>query len=190
MAIKSDDKLKDARVRRTRQALRDSFLRMCMEYPLKKINITDLTADAGVDRRTFYLHYDSFDDVMDDIANGMIRDIRVQFNDENSEKGLSANILIIYRYIDARHDMMSRLLFTPDYSHFAGKFMNDILGSDCFRQFYVDTGIEPYITRGFFNCIFSIYRSWSQSTDSQKKLSLESLAAETAHTLLYGGLIA
>ncbi|MBQ9420534.1 MAG: TetR/AcrR family transcriptional regulator [Lachnospiraceae bacterium] len=41
----------------TRQAIRASFLKLLEEQPLSRITVKDITAACGVNRNTFYYHY-------------------------------------------------------------------------------------------------------------------------------------
>lgn len=55
-------KREDKRVKNTRQAIRNSFLKLIVEKPIERISVTELCRDAGVNRGTFYAHYtDAYD---------------------------------------------------------------------------------------------------------------------------------
>ena len=55
-------KREDKRVKNTRQAIRNSFLKLIAEKPIERISVTELCRDAGVNRGTFYAHYtDAYD---------------------------------------------------------------------------------------------------------------------------------
>lgn len=54
----------DRRVVRTRRALRQAFEELVMEEPPQKITVTAITKRADVDRKTFYLHFTSIDDMI------------------------------------------------------------------------------------------------------------------------------
>lgn len=53
--------------RKTRDKIKIALLELLKEEELSKINITDLVKLAGVYRATFYLHYKSLTDVIEDI---------------------------------------------------------------------------------------------------------------------------
>lgn len=56
----------DRRVRRTRQAIHDAVQTLLQETPYEKLTITAVAREADIDRKTFYLHYESLDDVIDE----------------------------------------------------------------------------------------------------------------------------
>ena len=54
----------DRRVVRTKQAIRDALARLSEKEDYRKITVTALAREANIDRKTFYLHYSSIDDVI------------------------------------------------------------------------------------------------------------------------------
>jgi len=55
----------DRRVVRTNQALRAAFRKLAQRYRFREITVQQLTAEANINRKTFYLHFDSIDDLAD-----------------------------------------------------------------------------------------------------------------------------
>ena len=58
----------DARYIRTHQALQAAFEELIMNSDPGKINVSSITQAANVNRRTFYLHYETVDDMFDELA--------------------------------------------------------------------------------------------------------------------------
>ena len=48
----------DRRVRKTRSAIKSSFIELLNEKELEKITIQDIADRADINRGTFYLHYE------------------------------------------------------------------------------------------------------------------------------------
>lgn len=66
----ADDRhARDRRVVRTRKAIREAFLRLMEDQDYGKITIAAIAREADIDRKTFYLHYDSVDGLVDEIVN-------------------------------------------------------------------------------------------------------------------------
>ncbi len=59
--------MEDRRVQRTRQYLRAALVRLMKKKPISEITVTELTREADLDRRTFYLHYDNLFEIVDEI---------------------------------------------------------------------------------------------------------------------------
>lgn len=54
----------DPRVRRTRQLLQDALRTLVRERGFESITVQDITQQAGVNRATFYLHYEDKNDLL------------------------------------------------------------------------------------------------------------------------------
>lgn len=66
----------DLRTRKTKQAIRNAFKEMICEMDLDQISIKELASRAQINRKTFYLHYHNFDELLtelqDEIASTFI----------------------------------------------------------------------------------------------------------------------
>lgn len=58
---------KDKRVARTEKAIRAAFFKLLEDVDYEKISVSALAREAGVDRKTFYLHYKSIDALADEL---------------------------------------------------------------------------------------------------------------------------
>lgn len=56
----------DRRQRRSRAAIREAFKELLQEKDLSQITVTEIARRADRDRKTFYLHYSSIDDLVDE----------------------------------------------------------------------------------------------------------------------------
>lgn len=62
----------DRRKQKTRDSIRSAYIAMLTEHPDQRLTVTALAKRANIDRKTFYLHYDTIEDVMYDYARCMI----------------------------------------------------------------------------------------------------------------------
>lgn len=62
-----EGKKTDRRVQRTKKALRRALFELLETCDYDSITISALAREAGVDRKTFYTHYRSIDDLVDEI---------------------------------------------------------------------------------------------------------------------------
>ena len=53
----------DRRILRTKKLLREAFTRLLQTKPLEKISVKELCDLAGINRYTFYLHYQDLRDL-------------------------------------------------------------------------------------------------------------------------------
>jgi AcrR family transcriptional regulator len=64
----------DPRALRSRTAIHDAFTELLEVKPYHKITITDITARAGIARHTFYNHYATKADLLDNLVDSILED--------------------------------------------------------------------------------------------------------------------
>lgn len=52
----------------TRQAIKNSFLKLLNERPINQITVKDVVEDCGVNRNSFYYHFQNFPDLIEEIV--------------------------------------------------------------------------------------------------------------------------
>lgn len=62
----------DRRVVKTRAAIQAAFRKLVKERGINKVTVSELARAADIDRKTFYLHYDSIDDLIDNEADQIV----------------------------------------------------------------------------------------------------------------------
>lgn len=65
----------DLRIAVTKRMIQEALLRLLKTKPLDKIKVNELSAESGVNRATFYRHYDTLHDVLHEIEVEFIRQI-------------------------------------------------------------------------------------------------------------------
>ena len=66
----------DRRQIKTKKAIIGAFFKLLEEKDVTKISITELAKLADIDRKTFYLHYDSINDLYNDLGNMIVSVIK------------------------------------------------------------------------------------------------------------------
>lgn len=72
--MKKDGTL-DLRIKRTQNAIKESFFYLIKEIGFEKISVKNLTENAMISRNTFYLHYSDKYDLLKKICDEMIRNL-------------------------------------------------------------------------------------------------------------------
>lgn len=67
--IMAADKKVDLRIQRTKDSIRKTFEEMICEMDYEQISVKELTQRAKINRKTFYLHYNTLDDLLLEIQN-------------------------------------------------------------------------------------------------------------------------
>ncbi|WP_125769873.1 TetR/AcrR family transcriptional regulator [Companilactobacillus furfuricola] len=127
----------DKRIRRTNKALRDAFREMAKTTAYQDITVKKLTEKAGINRKTFYLHYDSIDDFLN------------TFVEELSEQLLD---IITSRPFD-RYRLETGEMFDPLFDFFdqSREFFTFILMSDEYS--FLSRQVENRVAHGFADAI-------------------------------------
>ncbi len=80
----SDCEVRDPRIRRTRQLLRNSLSTLLRSRPFEEISVQDITEEATVNRATFYDHYADKFALLDSLIAGgfhqLVHERQVEFN--------------------------------------------------------------------------------------------------------------
>lgn len=81
----------DRRSLRTESAIKQALMTLLMDKELTKITVTAIAKEANIERKTFYLHYDSVDAVVSEIE----QDLQSQLTDSlNKQAPLTAQGLV------------------------------------------------------------------------------------------------
>lgn len=67
--------MEDRRVSRTKNAVMQAFLELSAQNDTGKVTVTELAKKANIDRKTFYLHYDSVDAVFEEYVRSRIDEL-------------------------------------------------------------------------------------------------------------------
>lgn len=67
-------KNEDTRVQFTKKVLKDSLLKLMKDKPIARITIKELCEEAGLNRGTFYLHYNEPNDLLREIEEEFLRE--------------------------------------------------------------------------------------------------------------------
>ena len=77
----------------TKSALEESLKRLLLKKPLDKITISDLTADCGISRMTFYYH---FKDIYDLVEWSCLEDARIALQGKKTSSTWQEGLLQIF----------------------------------------------------------------------------------------------
>ena len=81
----------DRRVIKTREAIQQAYFSLLREEDGKKVTIAEIARRADIDRKTFYLHYVSVDDIVKDFSESRLDKV-FSIMDEEAFLGTAFNI--------------------------------------------------------------------------------------------------
>ncbi|CAM3995337.1 TetR/AcrR family transcriptional regulator [Saccharibacillus endophyticus] len=89
----------DPRVTRTRKMLRDALVALLEEKSYDRITIADITDRATVNRKTFYLHYETKDHLLQSVTDGILDEL---FGEAKAAQPIDLSIDEMQSYIAGR----------------------------------------------------------------------------------------
>ncbi len=113
MPSKASPKHMDPRVKRTRRLLRDALVRLILEKDYASISIKEITARAEVAYITFYRHYESRDQLLMEVLDEGLAELRVHIDrlaKQSDEVALETEGRLIFEYIQQHADLFRILL--------------------------------------------------------------------------------
>lgn len=144
----------DKRVQRTKQSLKKSFRDLSKVHKYRDITVKELTDNANINRKTFYLHYDSIDDFVntfaDDMANQLLDIIVVKplYNTLKHPDDLFDGIV---DYFEQSREFYSFVITSDEYSFLSRRVERLVCEgfADALKDSFNITQIDAYISASF-----------------------------------------
>lgn len=180
---------KDRRIGKTQKSIHDAIINLIGEKDISQITVKELAERANINRKTFYMHYTSIEDIFDKIENEFI------------EKFLL--ILDKYDFFQAKFDEYSFFTSLNDLINEDFDFYQKLICANSYHLFFIkvkkilkDTIIERFHKKSSINKevsslyaefvssgIMSMYIEWFNVNSN---LSLEDLAKAANNVALNG----
>ena len=185
----SQQKTTDRRVLRTKKNIRQTFLQLLSEKSLTQLTVKELSEQADINRKTFYMYYSNIEDIFAELEDELVLKLVHVFEKELFENETfdsysffeSLNLAIqedieLYRTLN-HADLLPHLI----------QRAKNALIEVFFRKYNIsaDSDNERYILYAEYAAsgILSMYTKWF-SSDSH--MSLEELTRTAAEITLYG----
>jgi len=100
------------RIMLTKQLLHNALLKMLKTTPLHAISIRELCKEAGINRTTFYNHYGSQYDLLDDISQRFLNSIadRLESADFSDRKSVHQRVAMVLAYLVENRELSILLM--------------------------------------------------------------------------------
>jgi AcrR family transcriptional regulator len=178
-----DNQQTDRRVRKTRDKLRQILIEMLRKRDLKDISVLELTAQADVNRGTFYLHYKDIYDLYEQIETDIIQDfVNLITAEDLTATGIREHLLLsAFRFLEANVTVIDVILHV-DETKFLDRMLTVIKPqSDAeWRQFFPlgDPQLFEYYYTFITSACIGLFRQWfyqgrRESPDFMAQLSMK-----------------
>lgn len=188
------DKKSDYRVQLTRRMFRQALTDLLREKPLQKITVKELCQLAGVNRGTFYAHYQDLYDLMEQLEREMMEELTLalaRFEEQTPHTGREiplSTYLALFQFFDKNADMCTVLLGEHSDKRFVSQLV--ALGREKFLEVYSRLypqaerqKLEVYYSFAASGCI-GLLEEW---IESGRRVPVSVLAADVEQ-ILTGGL--
>ena len=107
---KSRDKRTDARITKTRRALRAALLDLVTQMPFEDVTVAAITKRAGIGYATFFRHYPSREALLAEIANDLLDQLVVVITPLVLTQDSGAAASFLASFVEARRPLCGALL--------------------------------------------------------------------------------
>ena len=87
----SQPKATDRRVLRTKKNIRQTFLQLLSEKSLTQLTVKELSEQADINRKTFYMYYSNIEEILSELEDELVQKLVLVFEKE------------LFEYLDTRY---------------------------------------------------------------------------------------
>jgi AcrR family transcriptional regulator len=160
----------DKRIEKTLVKIRDGLLSLVAEKDIADISVAELSRAAGIDRKTFYLHYKTVDDALEALCDYTVQEVTAGFKGE-----LVSDIKSLYDYLNDANENLYLLISGEKSGEFRTLFMHGVFTSEAFGEYY--KGADHCLIEGYLYSILYIYEKCRLSGRSIDTSELAQMAA-------------
>ena len=121
------DKKVDLRIQRTKDSIRKTFEEMICEMDYEQISIKELAQRARINRKTFYLHYNTLDDLLREIQNEMAQNFIKRTQGLERPRDMDKITREFFLCSEELVKIGERITCSGNYKYISRKITNDIM---------------------------------------------------------------
>ena len=156
----------DKRSVKSRNAIKNAFKEIVLTQDMSRIVIKELAEKADVNRKTFYLHYTDINDVLEDVENDLLGDIRKiigKFDFNAIIFDPYPLLLAISDGVSGENDDFNKLLFSSTISNNLVEKIKKLFKQalkDTFTQIMKDSAGTDIVLTYVVSGVVDAYREW------------------------------
>ena len=120
------EKKEDLRVQRTKDAIRDAFKKLVSSIPYEKITVKQIADRAKINRNTFYLHYETIDDVLFEIQSDYSSRYIKTIKDFNYIKHQEKIVRAFFEFMEAQDDFFKIVTCDSRFDYIRGRMQKKV----------------------------------------------------------------
>ena len=154
----------DLRVRKTREAIRRTFEEMILEMDFEDITVKELAKRARINRRTFYLHYETLDCLLSELKGELTQKYIERTRELERPRDMDKLTREFFLYSEELGELGERITCSGTYRGISRELTNDIM---------------EFVSQG----TLAVYRQW---VAEGKKVPIEQIIEITAALVCRG----
>ncbi|MBC1430627.1 TetR/AcrR family transcriptional regulator [Listeria seeligeri] len=161
----------DRRIRKTKQALNEALFTLLNRKPFKQITITDIVQEADINRGTFYKHYREKEDLLDNIIQEVLADLKSAYQDPYlqtnhfSVQTLTPSMIKIFDHVYSHQTFYKQVInstISPSFQNQVCDVIRELVLND-FESFSNTTNAEPMLLATYqAHAIFGMIVFWAE----------------------------
>ena len=152
----------DARFIKNEEKIIETFKQMVLEMSFEKITVKELTTRAKMNRKTFYLHYSTIEDLVKQIEKKYCEEYITFIDGLDIFNDYHEIIKKFYLFHIQKGEFMDKLTCDPNYEYVRNQMINTV------KQSYIKTSIfkdlDPHklniAINYMHNTTLSLYKAW------------------------------
>lgn len=174
----------DPRIERTKDAIQRVFKEMVCSLPYEKITVKTIADRAGINRNTFYLHYDSTDDVLREIQAKHSSEYSAIVSQFDCIRDTDKLVRSFFEYMEAQDEFFKRVTCDSRFDYIREKMQSRVTATTAQSTVFgdVDESVKNMLLV-FNNCVVYFYRQW---VADGRKIPLEQMISLASSLLSHG----
>ena len=173
----------DPRTLKTKALIMKTFSEMIYEMDLSKITVKKITDRVGINRKTFYHHFEDINDLIRDFQKSNSDNVAIFLQSYIDNFDLYNWIKHSYYYSAENILLISRLSFNNDMNSISNNIWNEYVNRDEFmnvwKKFKNPELVKSYLL-GSYKAIFNYWYT------NQSSMTLEELSTYAADLIMHG----
>ena len=175
----SSPQKQDLRVVRTKEAIRLAFKALVCELPYEKVTAKAIADRANINRNTFYLHYESTDDVLREIQAEHSAEYIERVKNLTYTENLGQLVREFFEYNEAQDDFFKRVTCDSRFDYIREGMQKKVSAHTHEKSAYIQNVVRAYTTT-----VLTLYRQW---VADGRKIPMDEMI-HLATTLLESGM--
>ena len=180
----------DRRVEKTRNAIINAFKEMIIEKDFNEITIKELAERANINRKTFYLHYESMEEILFDVTVELSDQVFESLNNKGffdpNVIGITPLIETINELINSNYELTRKLISANSYRFFS-RNIKDLIKDAVIRKIKKHIDMSEYKMNLVGDFIASGLSKLLKDWFENQQLTINEVSA-FASNLIYGGI--